>query len=70
MGADRSDDGAHTARGTGRPHRNRCWVARIDAGGGLPVTGIGAMCHDGAVWFETGKMTRKGRNSARDPVAP
>jgi hypothetical protein len=25
------------------------------------------MWHDGAFWFETGKLTRKGRNLARDP---
>ena len=31
------------------------------------MTGIGALWHEGAFWFETGEQTRKGRNLARDP---
>jgi hypothetical protein len=31
------------------------------------VTGVGALWHDGAFWFEAGDGTRKARNVARDP---
>lgn len=43
------------------------WLATIDADGGPHVAGVGALWHDGAVWFKTGPRTRKGRNLARDP---
>jgi len=43
------------------------WLATIDADGGPHVAGIGAMWHDGALWFTTGPKARKGRNVERDP---
>ena len=64
---DRLDAGLTQAPGTGGPDRHTCWLATIDADGRPHVTGIGAMWHNGAFWFETGKTTRKGRNLARDP---
>lgn len=59
--------GISQAPGTGGPNRHTCWIATIDADGSPHVTGIGALWHDGAFWFETGETSRKGRNVARDP---
>lgn len=64
---DRLDAGLTQAPGTGGPDRHTCWLATIAADGRPHVTGIGAIWHDGAFWFETGKTTRKGRNIARKP---
>jgi Pyridoxamine 5'-phosphate oxidase len=61
------DDGLSQAPGTGGPDRHTCWLATIDHDGRPHVTGVGALWHDGAFWFETGGNTRKGRNIARDP---
>lgn len=63
----RLDAGLEQAPGDGGPDRHTCWLATIDADGRPHVTGIGAVWHDGAFWFETGERTRKGRNLARDP---
>jgi hypothetical protein len=63
---DRLGAGLTQAPGTGGPDRHTCWLATIDADGRPHVTGIGAVWHHGAFWFETGKTTRKGRNLARD----
>lgn len=63
----RLDAGVTQAPGTGGPDRHTFWLATIDADGSPHVTGIGALWHDGAFWFETGERTRKGRNLARDP---
>ncbi len=60
-------EGVTQAPGTGGPDRHTFWLATIDADGSPHVTGIGALWHDGAFWFETGETTRKGRNVARDP---
>jgi hypothetical protein len=60
------DAGLPQVPGTGGPNRHTCWLATIDDDGRPHVTGIGAMWHDGAFWFETGATTRKGRNIARD----
>ncbi|HEV7720898.1 MAG TPA: pyridoxamine 5'-phosphate oxidase family protein [Iamia sp.] len=43
------------------------WLATIDADGKPHVAGIGALWHDGALWFKTGPKARKGRNVERDP---
>ena len=64
---DSLDAGFTQTPASGGPDRHTCWLATIDADGRPHVTGIGAMWHDGAFWFETGKTTRKGRNLARDP---
>lgn len=63
----RLDQGVTQAPGTGGPDRHTCWLATIHPDGTPHVTGIGAMWHDGAFWFETGRRTRKGRNIERDP---
>ncbi|AZG44083.1 pyridoxamine 5'-phosphate oxidase family protein [Gordonia insulae] len=65
--AARLDDGVPQAPGTGGPNRHTWWLATIDHDGSPHVTGIGALWHDGALWFETGPRTRKARNVARDP---
>src|ERR687897_178862 len=65
--ADHLDAGFTQAPGTGGPDRHTCWLATIDDDGRPHVTGIGAMWHDGAFWFETGERTRKGRNLASHP---
>jgi PPOX class probable F420-dependent enzyme len=63
------DAGVSQAPGTGGPNRHTCWLATIDADGRPHLTGVGALWHNGAFWFETGPQTRKGRNVARDPRA-
>jgi PPOX class probable F420-dependent enzyme len=63
----RLDAGLTQAPGTGGPDRHTWWLATIDADGSPHVTGMGADWHDGAVWFVTGRDSRKGRNLARDP---
>ena len=63
----RLNEGFTQAPGTGGPNRHTCWLATINPDGSPHVTGIGALWHDGAFWFETGPQTRKGKNVARDP---
>jgi hypothetical protein len=63
----RLDEGLTQAPETGGPNRHTCWLATINPDGSPHVTGVGALWVDGAVWFETGQGTRKGRNLARDP---
>jgi PPOX class probable F420-dependent enzyme len=65
----RLDAGFPQAPGSGGPNRHTCWLATIDPDGRPHVTGMGALWHDGAFWFETGPDTRKARNVARDPRA-
>lgn len=60
-------EGMSQAPGTGGPDRHTCWLATIDPDGRPHVTGVGALWHDGAFWFESGERTRKARNIARDP---
>ena len=48
--------------GTGGPDRHTSWLATINRDGGPHVTGVGALWHEGAFWFETGEQARKGRN--------
>ena len=63
----RLEEGFTQAPGSGGPDRHTCWLATINADGSPHVNGIGAVWADGAVFFETGKDTRKGQNLARDP---
>ena len=55
------------APGTGGPDRHTSWLVTINEDGSPHVTGVGALWHNRAFWFETGERTRKGRNLARDP---
>jgi hypothetical protein len=64
---DRLAQGVTQAPGTGGPDRHTSWLATINRDGSPHVTGVGALWFDGAFWFETGELTRKGRNLARDP---
>ena len=59
--------GLSQAPGAGGPDRHTCWLATINPDGSPHVTGVGALRAGGCFWFETGKVTRKGRNLARDP---
>ncbi|MGV9792271.1 pyridoxamine 5'-phosphate oxidase family protein [Gordonia sp. NPDC003422] len=61
------DRGVDQVPGTSGPDRHTWWLATINADGSPHVTGVGALWHHGALWFETGASTRKGRNVARDP---
>jgi hypothetical protein len=63
----RLDQGVTQGPGTGGPDRHTCWLATINPDGSPHVTGVGALWHQGAFWFETGERTRKGRNLGRDP---
>jgi hypothetical protein len=65
--AARLEAGVAMAPGDGGPDRHSAWLATIDPDGAPHVTGLGAIWHDGAFWFETGERSRKGRNLARDP---
>jgi hypothetical protein len=58
------DAGAIEASGGTRP--NTCWLTTVGDDGAPHTNGIGAVWHDGAFWFVTGRITRKGRNLARD----
>jgi hypothetical protein len=59
--------GYSQAPGTGGPSRHTTWIATVDEDGSPHVTGIGSGWLDGALIFETGRTSRKGRNLARDP---
>ena len=50
---------AHNARTT--------WLTTVNDDGGPHVTPVGALWLDGSFWFQTGPMTKKARNVARDP---
>ena len=63
----RLTEGVSQAPGTGGPDRHTCWLATVNADGSPHVTGVGALWHQDAFWFETGERSRKGRNLARDP---
>jgi len=65
--AARLDAGLDQAPGAGGPDRHTCWLSTINEDGGPHVTAVGALWVDGAFWFETGAVTRKARNLARDP---
>jgi hypothetical protein len=58
--------GLPQAPGSGGPDRHTSWLATINRDGSPHVTGVGALWHEGAFWFETGEQTLKGRNLARD----
>ena len=62
---DRLAQGVTQAPGTGGPDRHTSWLATINRDGSPHVTGVGALWFNGAFWFETGELTRKGRNLAR-----
>ena len=49
---------AHNARTT--------WLTTLNAGGSPHVTAVGAMWLDGTFWFQTGDVTQKAKNLARD----
>ena len=53
------DPDAHNARTT--------WLSTVNEDGGPHVTAVGALWLDGSFWFQTGLVTRKSRNVARDP---
>jgi hypothetical protein len=63
----RLDAGIPQAPGSGGPNRHTCWLTTLNADGSPHVTGIGALWAEGAFWLETGELTRKARNLARDP---
>src|SRR3954453_14102236 len=64
--AARLAEGFPQAPGTEGPNRHTCWMTTINADGSPHVTAVGALWHEGAFWFETGKRTRKGKNLVRD----
>ena len=43
------------------------WLCTLNSDGSPHVTAVGALWMDGTFWFQTGAVTRKGRNVARDP---
>jgi hypothetical protein len=50
---------AHNSRTT--------WLSTVNEDGSPHVTAVGALWLDGSFWFQTGSVTRKCRNVARDP---
>src|SRR5438067_11517680 len=50
---------AHNSRTT--------WLTTVNDDGRPHVTPVGALWLDGAFWFQTGPVTKKARNVARDP---
>ncbi len=63
----RLGEGIAQGPGDGGPNRHTCWLTTINPDGSPHVTGVGALWWDGTFWFETGALTRKGRNLERDP---
>jgi hypothetical protein len=51
---------------TGGPGRFTTWLTTIDPDGSPHSTAVGAIWMDGTFWFQTGKVTRKAKNLARD----
>jgi Pyridoxamine 5'-phosphate oxidase len=43
------------------------WLCTVNEDGSPHMTAVGALWLDGTFWFQTGSVTRKGRNVARDP---
>lgn len=43
------------------------WLSTVNRDGSPYVTAVGALWLDGTFWFQTGVVTRKGRNVTRDP---
>ncbi|GAB4085627.1 pyridoxamine 5'-phosphate oxidase family protein [Myceligenerans cantabricum] len=58
---------AASAPGAGGPDRYTWWLTTLNADGSPHTNALGALWHDDAVWFVTGRGTRRGRNLARDP---
>lgn len=63
----RRDLDAGAIRVADGPGRVTCWLTSVDDDAAPHTNGIGAVWHDGAFWFVTGRTTRRGRNLARDP---
>ncbi|MCU1391924.1 MAG: hypothetical protein JWM34_352 [Ilumatobacteraceae bacterium] len=49
------------------PNRASFWLTTLNEDGTPHVTSVGAIWHDGSLWFQTGAKTRKAKNVARDP---
>ena len=64
---DRLGDGFAQGPGTEGPGRHTCWVTTLNADGSPHANAVGAIWLDDAFWFVTGRLTRRGRNLARDP---
>jgi hypothetical protein len=60
------DSGMSPDRDTGALGRVTTWLATINPDGSPHVTAVGAIWMDGTFWFQTGDVTRKARNVARD----
>ncbi|MBL0888228.1 pyridoxamine 5'-phosphate oxidase family protein [Myceligenerans indicum] len=58
---------AATAPGAGGPGRYTWWLTTLNADGSPHTNALGALWHEDAVWFTTGRNTRRGHNLARDP---
>ena len=43
------------------------WLCTVNEDGSPHITAVGALWLDGTFWFQTGTVTRKARNVARDP---
>lgn len=63
----RLDEGVVQAPDSGGPNRHTCWLTTINPDGSPHVTPVGGAWVDGAFWFQTGDVTRKAKNIARDP---
>ncbi|NUS42531.1 MAG: pyridoxamine 5'-phosphate oxidase family protein [Mycobacteriaceae bacterium] len=61
------DSGVTQAPDSGGPNRYTTWLTTLDATGAPHVTPVGAAWLDGEFWFQTGDVTRKAKNIARDP---
>jgi hypothetical protein len=49
------------------PNSRTTWLTTLNEDGSPHTTAVGALWVDGTFWFQTGAVTRKGRNVARDP---
>jgi hypothetical protein len=60
------DRGMKPEQDSGALGRITTWLATINPDGSPHVTAVGAIWMDGTFWFQTGNVTRKARNIARD----
>ncbi|GAT67130.1 pyridoxamine 5'-phosphate oxidase [Planomonospora sphaerica] len=64
---ERLEKGFPQVPGSGGPGRHTCWLTTVRPDGRPHVMPLGVLWLDGALYFNTGPGTRKGRNLAHDP---
>lgn len=63
----RLEEGISQTPGSGGPARHTCWLATVNPDGRPHVMPLGVLWVGGALFFNSGPATRKGKNLTRDP---